>query len=115
MLGLFQHVWVPRFPAVHPRAHLVLRVRGRRTEIGEHTIGIRFVDDRGTTLLQGEGTVQFGEPAAGITDVEAAAVLVFDLPLPAPGSYAFEIQLDRGVTHRVPLTAAELPRPEEVH
>jgi Family of unknown function (DUF6941) len=112
VLGLFQHVWVPAFPALHPRAHLVLRVRGRRSEIGQHSIRIRFVDDHGTTLVEGEGTVSFGEPPAGVTDVEAGAVLVFDLPLPLPGQYAFEISMDGGEGHRVPLTAAQLPGPE---
>ncbi len=63
----------------------MLRVRGRRTEIGVHTIRIRFVDDGGNELLGGEGTVQFGEPPAGVVDVEAGAVLVFDVPLPRPG------------------------------
>jgi Family of unknown function (DUF6941) len=109
VLGLFQHVWVPHFPALHPRAHLVLRVRGRRTEIGEHTIRIRFVDAQGTKLVEGEGTVHFGEPPAGVTDVEAGAVLVFDLPLPQPGPYAFEISLDGAEEYRVPLTASQLP------
>ena len=91
---------------MHPRTHLVLRVRGRRTEIGVHTIRIRFVDDTGTELLGGEGTVQFGEPPAGVTDVEAGAVLVFDVPLPRPGDFAFEISLDGEPMVRVPLTAA---------
>jgi hypothetical protein len=99
-------VWVAGFPAVHPRTHLVLRVRGRRTEIGVHTIRIRFVDESGTELLGGEGTVQFGEPPAGIVDVEAGAVLVFDVPLPHPGQFAFEISLDGEPMTRVPLTAA---------
>jgi len=84
----------------------VLRVRGRRTEIGVHSIRIRFVDETGTELLGGEGTVQFGEPPAGVVDVEAGAVLVFDIPLPHPGLYAFEISLDGEVSTRVPLTAA---------
>ena len=97
---------MPRFPAVHPRTHLVLRVRGRRTEIGVHAIRIRFVDANGAELLDGQGTVQFGEPPAGVTDVEAGAVLVFDVPLPRPGAYAFEISLDEGDSHRVPLSAA---------
>ena len=47
VLGIFQHVWLSSFPAICPRTHLVLRVRGRRTEIGVHTIRIRFVDDGG--------------------------------------------------------------------
>jgi hypothetical protein len=109
VLGLFQHVWVPHFPALHPRAHLVLRVRGRRTEIGEHRLRIRFVDEQGAKLVEGEGTVHFGEPPAGVTDVEAGAVLVFDLPLPCAGAYAFEISLDGGEVHRVPLTVSQLP------
>lgn len=108
VLGIFQHVWVASFPAVHPRTHLVLRVRGRRTEIGEHRIRIRFVDDQGQELMGGEGTVQFGEPPAGVTEVEAGAVLVFDVPLPRPGIYGFEILLAES-TLRVPLSAAPIP------
>lgn len=106
MLGIFQHVWVAQFPAIHPRTHLVLRVKGRRTEIGMHSMRIRFVDEEGSELLGGEGTVQFGEPPAGVTEVEAGAVLVFDVPLPRAGTYAFEIALDDGETVRVPLTAS---------
>jgi hypothetical protein len=106
VLGIFQHVWVAQFPALHPRTHLVLRVKGRRTEIGMHSMRIRFVDEDGSELLGGEGTVQFGEPPAGVTEVEAGAVLVFDVPLPRAGTYAFEIALDDGETVRVPLTAS---------
>ena len=110
VLGIFQHVWVAKFPAVHQRTHLVLRVRGRRTEIGAHQIRIRFLDDdNGQELMGGEGTVQFGEPAAGVTEVEAGAVLVFDVPLPHAGHYAFEITLGDNPVLRVPLSAALIP------
>ena len=71
-----------------------------------HSMRIRFVDEEGSELLGGEGTVQFGEPPAGVTEVEAGAVLVFDVPLPRAGTYAFEIALDDGETVRVPLTAS---------
>ena len=106
VLGIFQHVWVAAFPTVHPRTHLVIRVRGRRTEIGSHSIRIRFVDEDDTELLGGEGSVQFSEPAAGVTEVEAGAVLVFDVPLPRAGVYAFEISIEGGGVTRVPLTAS---------
>jgi len=112
VLGIFQHVWVAQFPAVHPRTHLVLRVRGRRTEIGSHPIRIRFVDEAGKELLGGNGTVEFGEPPAGVTEMEAGAVLVFDVPLPGPGKYAFEITLDGQEPIRVPLTASRAKTPE---
>lgn len=109
VLGIFQHVWVAAFPAVHPRTHLVLRVRGRRTEVGQHPIRIRFVDDAGSELMGGEGTVHFGEPPAGVTEIEAGAVLVFDVPLPRPGVFGFEISVDGGTAIRVPLSASQLP------
>ena len=42
-------------------------------DIGTHAIRIRFVDEDNTELLGGEGSVKFGEPAAGVTEVEAGA------------------------------------------
>ena len=113
IIGIFQHVWVTSFPTVNARTHLVLRVKGRRTEIGSHSIRIRFVDETGQELLGGEGTVQFGEPVAGVTELEAGAVLVFDVPLPKAGTYTFEIGLDGQVSTRVPLTAAQVDRSKE--
>jgi hypothetical protein len=115
VLGIFQHVWVQSFPAVHPRTHLVLRVRGRRVEIGAHPVRIRFLDDHGAELVGGEGSIQFGEPPAGVTDIEAGAVLVFDVPLPRAGQYAFEIQLDGQPAFRVPLSASALPASGTLH
>jgi len=103
---MFRHVVVAGFPAVHPRTHLVLRVRGRRTELGSHALRIRFIGPDGQQLAGGEGAVQFGEPPAGVMEVEAAAVLVFDVPLPQPGQYQFEVTVGGEEPVRVPLSAA---------
>lgn len=105
---MFQHVWVDSFPAVHARTHLVLRVSGRRTEIGQHRIRIRFLDDQEQELLGGEGTVHFGEPRAGVTEIEAGAVLVFDVPLPRPGLYHFQVDLGQAKARRIPLSASQV-------
>ena len=87
----------------------MLRVRGKSFEVGDHPIRIRFVDDQGVELIGGEGTVHFGPPPPGVTEIEAGAVLVFDVPLPRPGVYAFEIAVDSGALVRVPLSASALP------
>lgn len=105
---MFQHVWVESFPAVHARTHLVLRVSGRRTEIGQHRIRIRFLDDQEQELLGGEGTVHFGEPRAGVTEIEAGAVLVFDVPLPRAGLYHFQVDLGQAKTRRIPLSVSQV-------
>ena len=109
VVGIFSHIWVRRAPAVHPRTHLVVRVVGRRNEIGQHQLKIRFLDPAQKEILGGEGTFTVGEPPAGVTDVEAGVILAYDLPLPVLGRYSVEIALDGAVVTTLPLTVAEAP------
>ena len=109
VIGIFERIWVERFPAVHPRLHLVLRLKGRRTEIGEHPIVIRFLDPDGREVLRGDGSVQIGEPPAGVTEVEAGAVLAFDVPLERAGTFGFEIAVDGNVMASVPVSVSLMP------
>src|SRR5438445_10446855 len=76
---------------MHPRLHLVLRLKGKRTEIGEHSVQIRLLDEQSVEILGGNGSVTFAEPPAGVTEIEAGAILVFDVPFPRGGAYRFEI------------------------
>ena len=110
VLGIFQHIWVQQFPAMHPRLHLVLRLKGKRTEVGEHGVQIRLLDEGDTELLGGSGTVNFAEPPAGVTEIEAAAVLVFDVPFPHAGQYRFEITVDGERKATVPITVSQPPQ-----
>ncbi len=111
VLGIFDRIWVERFPAIHPRLHLVLRLKGRRTEVGDHAVLIQLADDAGREVLRGEGNVQIGEPPAGVVDIEAAAVLAFDVPLERTGIYTFEITVDGAHAASVPITVAQMPVP----
>lgn len=112
VLGIFQHIWVQQFPAMHPRLHLVLRLKGKRTEIGEHGVQIRLVDEQNAEILGGTGNVTFAEPPAGVTEIEAAAVLVFDVPFPHAGVYRFDITVDGERAAQVPITVSQMPQPE---
>lgn len=105
MLGVWRQIVVGQFPAMHPRAHLVLHMRGRRTELGSHTLTVRLQDPRGEMLIEQSGTMQVNEPPAGVVDLESPAILVFDLPLTAPGEYVFTVQLDEAEVARVPFKA----------
>ena len=111
VLGIFQHIWVQQFPAMHPRLHLVLRLKGKRTEVGEHAVQIRLVDELGSETLGGSGNVTFAEPPAGIAEIEAGAILVFDVPFPHTGVYQFEITIDGEQKAAVPVTVSQLPPP----
>jgi hypothetical protein len=110
VLGVFQHIWVGQFPTVHPRLHLVMRLKGSRTEIGQHKVKIRLTDEDGKEIIRGDGNVNFSEPPAGVLEVEAGAVLVFDVPFEKPGRYEFTIEVDEDVKTAVPVTVATGPK-----
>ncbi len=105
VLGIWRNVVVGQFPAVHVRAHLVLHIRGRRTELGTHTLTVQLHDPHGVVLLEHAGTMLVGEPPAGVIELESPAILVFDVPLPAAGEYAFVVHLDGAEAARVPFKA----------
>lgn len=111
VLGIFQHIWVGQFPVVHPRLHLVMRLKGRRTEVGEHRVRIRLYNEEREEVVRGDGAVNFSEPPAGVTEIEAGCVLVFDVPFAKPGRYVFAITVDDDVMAEVPITVAQGPPP----
>ena len=109
VLGIFEHIWVNQFPVVHPRLHLVMRLKGRRTEIGEHQVSIRLNDQDDNEVFSGEGTVTFAEPPAGVVEIEAGTVLVFDVPFEEAGKYHFDITIDDEIAACVPLSVDVAP------
>lgn len=109
VMGIFEHIWVHRFPVVHPRLHLVIRLKGRRTELGEHSVHIGLTDEEGKEIINGDGRVTFAEPPAGIVEVEAGTVLVFDVPLEHAGPYRFDITIDGEHAASLPLTVGLAP------
>lgn len=107
VIGIWRQVMLGQFPGVHPRATLVVVLRGARTEVGMHRVAFRLEDAAGTVLLEHGGEMQFHEPPAGVTEVEAPGIVVFDLPFQRPGAHAIVVQLDGHEAARVPLTAAQ--------
>lgn len=107
VIGVFHHIWVQQFPTVHPRLHLVIRLKGMRTEVGQHKVQIRLLNEENEEIINGEGMVHFPEPPAGILEVEAGAVLAFDVPFKNAGKYRFEIQVDSGPQTVVPITVSQ--------
>src|SRR2546430_9440885 len=81
---------------MHPRLHLVLRLKGKRTEIGEHSVQIRLLDEQSVEILGGNGSVTFAEPPAGVTEIEAGGGFLFHLPFPPRGPHRVRITTPGG-------------------
>ena len=44
ILGVFDALQVGSLPTVHPRAHLVVHLKGTQMDVGPHTVTLRWVN-----------------------------------------------------------------------
>ncbi len=110
MIGVWRHVTLGEFPGVHPRAHLVLLLTGRRDEVGDHRVSLTLRDPDDQVVLEHNGGLQMMEPPAGVTEVEAPGIVVLDLPLERPGRHAIVVAIDGHEAARIAFTASQTPR-----
>jgi hypothetical protein len=94
ILGVFDALQVASVPAVHPRAHLVMRLKGNRADAGTHTITLQWTNPSGTELWSSTGELNIGPPPPGVTDMDLPLIATIDLPLDSAGAYAMRIALD---------------------
>jgi hypothetical protein len=94
ILGVFDAVQVATVPAVHPRAHLVVRLKGNRTDIGVHTMTLQWINPSGNELWNSGGQIEITPPPPTVTEMDFPLIAPVDLPIDAAGGYVMRISLD---------------------
>ena len=94
ILGVFDAVQVPAFPSVHARAHLVVRIKGARTEGGPHALTFSWTSPQGKELLGSTGQLEIAAPPPGVTEIDLPLIMPLDLPLDMAGTFTMTIHLD---------------------
>ena len=94
ILGVFDALLVGNTPTVHPRATLVMRLKGTLDEIGHHRVSLSWTSPEGTELWQSSGDLEIGTPPAGAIEMDFPLILTFDLPIPVPGTHRLRISID---------------------
>src|SRR3712207_239550 len=84
ILGVFDAVHVAQLPTVHPRAHLVLRLKGTRADVGAHRMTMRWVDPGGRELVSSTGELNVGTPPTAANEIDVPLIATLDLPLEQP-------------------------------
>ncbi len=94
ILGVFDAVHVLQFPAVHPRATFVIRLKGTPADAGVHALGVRWVNPRGTELWSttAELGIQPVQPQSG--EIDMPVILAVDLPMDLPGDYRMLVDIN---------------------
>jgi hypothetical protein len=103
VLGVFDALQVASLPAVHPRAHLVVHLKGSATDVGRHTVTLRWINPKGSELWTSTGELNVGQPPAGVTEMDLPMIAQIDLPIDASGAYHMSVSLDDQQRIQVPV------------
>lgn len=113
VLGVFDAVQVSTLPAVHPRAHLVVRLKGTPHDVGVHSMTLHWINPGGLELWSTAGQIEITPPPAAVVEMDFPLIAPVDLPLDQAGNYVMRIKLDneaRADVHlQVRTTAAMMP------
>jgi len=120
VLGVFDAVHVGQFPALHPRATLVVRLKGNQSDVGVHPLTLRWVNGRGAELWSSTVELTVGAATGPSTEMDMPVIVQIDLPLDGPGDFRMQVELDgvrrsesvlhvRGGAPTVPASAGQLP------
>jgi len=103
ILGVFDALQVATLPAVHPRAHLVVHLKGTGLDIGAHTVSFRWLNPQGHELWSSSGDLNVGAPPAGVAEMDLPLIAQLDLPMDGAGGYTMAIGIDGQHTLDVPV------------
>jgi hypothetical protein len=94
ILGVFDAVQVTTLPTVHPRATFVVRLKGGRSDIGTHTVTLRWLNPQGAELWSSAGELNIADAPPGISEMDMPVIATLDLPIDVPGRYTMSVLLD---------------------
>ena len=98
ILGVFDSVHVGQFPALHPRATFVVRLKGTPADVGSHEMTFRWINARGNELWSSSAQLDIQAAPTQAGEMDMPVIIQVDLPLDVVGDYAMVVELD-GTRH----------------
>ena len=98
ILGVFDAVHVGQFPALHPRATFVVRLKGNPADVGSHEMTFRWINPRGNELWSSSAQLDIQAAPNQSGEMDMPVLIQVDLPLDVIGDYAMVVELD-GTRH----------------
>lgn len=106
LVGIFNTVWMAKFPKKWVRLSVFVRIEAERREAGDHTAKLDFVDETGQRLAD-PPELKFSLDPAGVVEgtplVAEFVMEVGNLNIPGPGNYDFTVRVDGTYLYSIPL------------
>lgn len=103
VLGVFDALAVGGFPAVHPRTHFVVRLKGTAEDTGAHRLSFTWLNPAGEILWSSDGELNVTPGPNPAFEMDLPIIAVIDLPLNQAGPYSMQVALDGDLTAEVHL------------
>ena len=107
LLGIFNSIHAGAYPCTHPHLSFVLRVEARIGEEGSHPIEIKLADEDGAEVFKVNGQLTLQGAAPGRPMTAQTIIDLNNVQLAQPGTYAFEIFIDKKHARSVAIHALE--------
>jgi len=111
ILGVFDALQVATLPAVHPRAHLVVHLKGTQLDVGTHTVTLRWINPHGSELWTSTGELNVGAPPPGISEMDLPLIAQIDLPMDSAGAYTMSVSIDGDSASDIPVQVRTAQQP----
>jgi hypothetical protein len=111
VLGVFDAVQVGQLPTVHPRANLVARIIGSRSDTGTHTMTLTWRSPSGEVIWSSNGELRIEQPPRGVEEMDLPFIAALDLPLDKPGTFTLSIDIGGAAMASVPLQVRSVAPP----
>jgi len=103
ILGVFDALQVGSLPTMHPRATLVVHLKGSALDVGAHRVSLRWLNPSGHELWSSEGELGVNTPPQGVLEMDFPLIAQLDLPIDQSGGYVMRIGLDGETRADVPV------------
>lgn len=103
VLGVFDALAVAGFPAVHPRTHFVVRLKGTMDDAGTHRLSFSWVNPTDEIMWSSDGELNVAPGPNPAFEMDLPIIAVIDLPLNQPGLYTMQVALDGELVNEVRL------------
>lgn len=107
-MGIFDQIFVPSMPAMHPLLYLAFAIELVPSELGSpFKIRIQLADADGKVMMMSEGNVRFdGEPHGHQTLRVPQIFGMGGIPFSVPSQYSFDIFINGDLKAQAPFRVA---------
>jgi hypothetical protein len=113
VMGVFNEIRAPNFPARQPSMHLVVKLAAELGEYGQtRHLTVRLLDADGKEMVSISGPIEIPKAEGGVRPEVNAIFDMKDVVFPQAGPYQFVVLVDKDYKGDLPINARKVePQP----